>query len=160
MDPRIGKLARIIVEHSLEIEPKQRVHIGCWPFTPTALPYIQEITRAVIHAGAYPLLDLEPEFFDTMLLKESNEDQLAFIDPRLMMMVREWERSIVLMYEQNTRRNSGIDPNRHAFRNKHFQEFHKVGLRRTAAGEHRWVLTNIPATGYAQDADMSLKEVG
>jgi aminopeptidase len=158
MDPRIINLARIIVKHSLHIEPKQRVHIGCWPFSPRALPYLQEITREVLHVGAYPLLDLEPEFYDTMLFKEGNDDQLAFIDPRLMMMAREWERSIVLLCEENTRRNSGIDPERQAFRQRHFQEFYSVSLKRTASGEHRWVLTNIPTPGYAQEADMSLED--
>jgi aminopeptidase len=158
MDSRITNLARIIVEHSLLIEPDQRVHIGCWPFSPRAVPYLKEITQAVIRAGAYPLIDLEPEFFETMLLKEGNDSQLAFIDPRLMMMIQEWERSIVLLCEENTRRNSSVDPERQAFRHKHYQEFYEIGLRRTAAGEHRWVLTNIPTAGYAQDAEMSLQE--
>jgi aminopeptidase len=152
------KLAKIIVEHSLEIEPKQRVHIGCWPFSPRALPYVQAITRAVVGAGAYPLIDLEPEFLETILLKDGNQDQLAFIDPRLMMMVSEWERSIVLMCEENTRRHSSVDPERQAYRHKHFDQFYEIGLRRTAAGEHRWVLTNIPTSGYAQDAEMSLAD--
>lgn len=158
MDPRIEKLALIIVEHSLRVEPKQYVHIGCWPFSPRALPYIQAITRAVLHAGAFPLIDLEPEFFDTMLLKEGNDDQLAFIDPRLMMMAREWERSVVLICEENPRRNSGIDPERQAFRNRHYKEFHDVSLKRTADGDFRWVLTNIPTPGYAQEAEMSLED--
>ncbi len=158
MDQRIANLARIIVEHSLEIEPEQRVHIGCWPFSPRALPYLEEITRAVLRAGAHPLLDLEPEFFDTMLVSLGNDAQLAYIDPRLMLMVREWERSIVLLCEENTRRNSGLDPQRQAFRHKHYKEFHEIGLKRTAAGEHRWVLTNIPTSGYAQEAEMSLRE--
>jgi aminopeptidase len=158
LDLRIENLAKIIVEHSLEIEPNQRVHIGCWPFSPRALPYVEAITRAVIQAGAYPLIDLEPEFFETMLLKEGNQDQLGYIDPRLMMMVKEWERSIVLMCEENTRRHSGIDAERQAYRHKQFAEFFEIGLRRTAAGEHRWVLTNVPTPGYAQDADMSLED--
>ncbi len=158
LDQRIINLARILVEHSLEIQPEQRVHIGCWPFSPTAMPYLEQITRAVLRAGGFPLLDIEPEFFDTLLIKEGNDAQLAFVDPRLMMMVREWERSIVLLCEENTRRNSNLDPQRQAFRHKHFQEFHQVGLARTAAGEHRWVLTNIPTNGYAQEADMALEE--
>jgi aminopeptidase len=158
MDPRITNLARIIVEHSLMIEPKQRVHIGCWPFSPRALPYLQEITRAILRAGAYPLLDLEPEFFEGMLLKEGNDDQLSFIDPRLMMMVREWERSIVFMCVENTHRNAGIDAERQAFRQQQYQEFYSISLKRSASGEHRWVLTNIPTPGYAQDADMSLED--
>ena len=104
------------------------------------------------------MLDLEPEFFDTMLLKEGKDDQLAFVDPRLMMMARDWERSIVLMCEENTRRNSGINPERQAYRNKHHKEFHDVSLKRTAEGDFRWVLANIPTPGYAQDADMSLED--
>ncbi|MCJ7824734.1 MAG: aminopeptidase [Anaerolineales bacterium] len=158
MDPRIANIARIMVEHSLRVEPKQRVHIGCWPFSPRALPYLQAITRAVLKAGAYPLLDLEPEFLDTMLLKEGNDDQLAFIDPRLMMMARDWERSIVLICEENTRRNSGIDPKRQAYRSQFFKEYFDVSLKRSAEGDFRWVLTNIPTPGYAQDADMSLED--
>lgn len=157
LDPRIRNLARILVEHSLLIEPKQRVHIGCWPFSPRAIPYLKEITRAVFRAGAYPLLDLEPEFFETMVLLEGNDDQLAFVDPRLMMMIKEWERSIVLYCEENTRRHSDIDPARQAFRTKHYREFQEIGARRTAAGEHLWVLTNIPTPGYAQEAGMSLE---
>lgn len=156
-DPRISNLARILVEHSVDVQPGSTVHIGCWPFAPRALPYVHEIAHAVLRAGGYPLIDLEPEFFEGLLIAEGNDSQLAFVDPRLMLMARDFDRSIVLTCEENTHRLSGVDPQRQALRARSFAEYHEITNRRSAEGSFRWVLTLVPTSGYAQDADMSLE---
>jgi aminopeptidase len=155
-DPRIVNLARIVVEYSLEVRPGHTVEIGCVPYVPRALPYVEEIYRAVLRAGGHPLLDIEPEGLDVLLLREGNDDQLKYIDPRTMLMARESDRSVVLMCEENTRRTSTIDPARQALRHASWREYHQITNQRTADGSYRWVLTNVPTNGYAQDADMDL----
>lgn len=156
-DPRISNLARILVEHSVDVQPGHTVHIGCWPYAPRALPYVREITRAVLRAGGQPMIDLEPEFFEGLLLTNGDDAQLAFVDPRLMLLARDIDRSIVLTCEENTHRLSGVDPQRQAQRAKSFAEYHEITNRRTAEGSLRWVLTLVPTSGYAQDAEMSLE---
>ncbi len=155
-DPRIINLARVIVEYSLEVQPGHTVELACVPYVPSALPYVESIYRAILHAGGHPLLDIEPEGLDVLLLREGNEAQLKFIDPRTMLAAREFDRSVVLQGEENTRRTTGIDPDRQALRHANWREYHQITNKRTAEGSYRWVLANIPTNGYAQDADMDL----
>ena len=157
-DIRISNLAEILVNYSVEVDQGQMVHIGCWPFNTSALPYLQEVTRAVLKAGGYPLLDLEPEFFSNVLFDEGDDAQISFVDPRLLWGARELDRSIVFTCEENTRRLTGVDPERQTRWVAANREVQDIFYRRAAEGSLRWVLTLVPTSGYAQDAEMSLEE--
>ena len=84
-DIRISNLADILVNYSVEVEPGHLVGIDCVPFNPSALPYLQEVTRAVLKAGGHPLLDLEPEFFSKVLLDEGDDAQDAELKLQVML---------------------------------------------------------------------------
>jgi aminopeptidase len=155
-DPRIKNLAQIIVEYSLDVQPGHAVELACVPYVPCALPYVEAVYRAILHAGGHPLLGIEPEGLDVLLLREGNDEQLKFIDPRMMLAAREFDRSVVLQSEENTRRTSGIAPERQALRHASWRDYHQATNKRTADGSFRWVLTNLPTNGYAQDADLDL----
>jgi len=156
-DPRIANLARIMVEYSNEVQPGQTVLIGCIPFAPPALPYIHETARAVLRAGGHPLFDLDPEGFETLLLREANEEQLGFIDPRAMLAARDFDHAISFSCEENTHRMSSVDSKRQSLRLSAWREWFEVTNRRTAEGSYNWVLTLVPTSGYAQDAEMDLE---
>lgn len=90
------------------------------------------------------------------MLREGNDEQPKFIDRRTMLAAREFDRSVVRQSEENTRRTSGIAPERQALRHANWCDYHQVTNKRTADGSFRWVLTNLPTNGYAQDPDMDL----
>ena len=54
-DPRIDKLAQILVHYSVAAKPGQLVGIGGAPFSPQALPLMEAVLREVYRAGAHPI---------------------------------------------------------------------------------------------------------
>ncbi|MEJ2012167.1 MAG: aminopeptidase [Anaerolineales bacterium] len=156
-DPRIENLARVMVEYSNEVRPGHTVVISSLPFSPPALPYLLESARAVLRAGGHPMFDLDPEGYEPMLIKEGSEDQLDFLDPRMLLLAREADRAIMFNCEENTRRMSGLDAERQARRMRAWKEYQEIINRRNAEGDFHWVLTLVPTTGYAQDAEMDLE---
>ena len=158
VDQRVSNLADILVNYSVEVERGHTVHIGCWPFNPAAIPYLQEVTRSVLDAGGHPLLDLEPEFLGYLLLLGADDDQLGFVDPRAEWMFKNLDRSIVLTCEENTRRLTNTDPQRQAILAGAYKELQEEFYERAAEGSVRWVYTLVPTEGYAQNAEMSLQE--
>jgi aminopeptidase len=54
-DPRIDKLAQILVQYSVAVKPGQLVGIGGAPSSPQALPLMDAVLREVCRAGAYPI---------------------------------------------------------------------------------------------------------
>ena len=156
-DQRIANLARVMVEYSNDIQAGQTVIISCVPFSPTATPYLLETARAVLHAGGLPMFDLDLEGYEPMLIKEGSDEQLNFIDPRVMLAAREVDHSIQFMCEENTRRMSGLDSERQRLRMSAYREWYEITNRRSAEGSYQWVLTLVPTSGYAQDAEMDLE---
>jgi aminopeptidase len=64
---------------------------------------------------------------------------------------------IALRAADNTRALSGVDPSRQRARQAAFDPLNQALLRRSAAGELRWMYTEFPCAAFAQDADMSLR---
>jgi aminopeptidase len=59
----------------------------------------------------------------------------------------------------NTRAMSAVDPQKQRQRQMAFRELMEISMRRSAAGEHRWVGTLFPTDAYAQEAHMSLGDL-
>jgi aminopeptidase len=62
------------------------------------------------------------------------------------------------MAEANTRELSRVDPRRQARAQKARKPLMETSMRRSAAGEYRWVLTLFPTHAHAAEAGMSLAE--
>jgi aminopeptidase len=156
-DLRIQNLARVMVEYSNEVEPGHTVLISSSPFASSAMPYLLETARAVLRAGGHPMFDLDPEGYGAMLIKEGSDEQLDFVDPRMLLVAREVDRAVMFNCEENTRGMSGLDAERQSRRMRAGKEYQEITNRRNAEGSFHWVLTIVPTSGYAQDAEMDLE---
>ncbi|HEY43581.1 MAG TPA: aminopeptidase [Anaerolineae bacterium] len=154
-DPRTTNLARILVQYSTKIQPKDRVAIvGELPAT----PLIREIYREVLRAGGYPHLLLKFEGMEYLLFTEASDDQLNYISPFERLMLEEFEALISMRSQSNTRDLSNVDPARQQLYAKARTDLQSIYTARSAAGEYKWVGTMFPTQAYAQDAEMSLTE--
>jgi aminopeptidase len=162
-DSRILKLAQVITEYSVSIQKGDRVYI-------TASPIAQPLTLAVIeqvikHGGhphitagsGYYHLDLVPGATELML-KYGSDEQLRYLNPIEQLAVGEFDVRIAIKADINTRSLSNVDPKRVAMLTAARRELTETLMRRTAAGDLRWVVTLFPTEAAAQDADMSLRE--
>jgi aminopeptidase len=65
---------------------------------------------------------------------------------------------IAIAAAENTRTLTGVDPQHQQAYQAARRKFMRTYMERSAAGNHRWVVTNFPCQAYAQEADMSLRE--
>ena len=154
-DPRIEKLAHLLVRYCIDVKPRERVLIIG---SSVALPLVTETYREVMRAGAHPLLHWNEEPFAEILYEEGNEEQLRYIHEPIRHIYDTYEARIHIGGARNTRTLSNVEPQRQRIRQEATRELLQTMMRRSATGELRWVTTLFPTNAQAQEADMSLRD--
>jgi aminopeptidase len=154
-DPRVARLAELIVSYSLGLGPGKVLRIDA---APVAVPLAVEVYRAALAAGAHPYVNLELERLSELMLAEASEEQLAFVSPIARAEVEAVDAIVTIWAESNTRALSRADPNRHQRLIASEQELAKRRWERMATGDLGWCGVLFPTQAHAQDAEMSLGE--
>lgn len=160
-DPRLDRLAQILVRYSTAVKPHNLVGLSGYPFSPEALPLMHAVLREILRAGGYPIPYLQvpySEGFDHIFYQEANDDQLKFREPWSEHMIRSLDCDIAIMAPTNTRRLSKADSTRIALFASSRADLLTLYLKRAAEGALRWVISSTPTCAYAQDADMGLPD--
>jgi aminopeptidase len=157
-DPRIANLARILVQYSTKVQKGDKVAISGYPLEPVATPLIREVYREVLLAGGYPHTFIDFEERDYLFFALANEEQLRYVSPIRRMVIEEFDVEFRIGSQTNTRRLSGIDPEKQRIFSQAVRDLADTFMQRSASGAYRWVATRFPTQAYAQDAEMSLKE--
>ncbi len=153
-DPRIAKLAAVLVRYSVDVQPGEVVSIGG---DAAAAPLLREVYREVLQRGAHPLL-LPSLGFEDVLYTHASDDQLGWVSPIENLLAKQIDASIRVRAAQNTRQLSQVDPKRQRLYRAARTELFNTFAQRAARGELKWTLTLFPTHAYAQEADMSLTE--
>src|SRR5262245_40952264 len=106
-DPRLEKLADVLVNYSVAVKPGQLVRLTS---PPCAAPLLVELYRKVLLAGGYPHVRMSPEELTEILVKQGNEQQLKFVNPINLFEVEKVDCSIGIWAEENTRALTNSDP--------------------------------------------------
>ena len=152
-DPRIARLADLIVDYSLELQPGQVFRVDALD---AASPLALEFYRSAIRAGAFPYTSLGLEGTLELLLEHGSTEQIEYIAPQQWEEIEELDAIATIWSESNTRALSRVDPARHANYLAAQRKLHNRRWERIAAGEMRWCGTLFPTHAHAQDAGMSL----
>ena len=152
-DPRIARLADLIVDYSLELQPGQVFRVDALD---AASPLALEFYRSAIRAGAFPYTSLGLEGTLELLLEHASTEQIEYIAPQQWEEIEELDAIATIWSESNTRALSRVDPARHANYLAAQRKLHNRRWERIAAGEMRWCGTLFPTHAHAQDAGMSL----
>ncbi len=154
-DPRAAKLADVLVNYSVAVQPGDWVlitgHVG-------AMAVAEEVVRAVAEAGGNPTVNLRADGLDAVWVRSASEEQLGWSSPLDELMAEKLDVRIVLIAPENTRSLSGVDPARQQIFERTRRKYQATYMKRTADGTHRWVGANVPCLALAQEADMSLRE--
>jgi aminopeptidase len=154
-DPRITKLAQIMVHYSLALKPGQQVQIRTHPLA-------EELTLAVyeeaVKAGANIFIQSSTPGAEEIFYKHASDAQLDYVSPIRKLVAESFDASLNIWSEHNPRALSGIDPARISRVAKAGAPVSKVFFDRSAKGELRWCLTVYPSHAMAQEADMSLAD--
>ncbi|MBN1370305.1 MAG: aminopeptidase [Dehalococcoidaceae bacterium] len=154
-DPRVDKLASMLVNYSVSVKPGEKVVING---DTLAEPLIKAVYKHVLKAGGLPFTVVNLNGMEEIFYKYASEEQLKHIPPPQELVVKTYDARIACYAEHNTRALSSVDPQRMVIADKARTSLMKTMMRRSAAGEYKWTLTIFPNNACAQDADMSLEE--
>jgi aminopeptidase len=154
-DPRVAKLADLLVNYSLQLQPGQLLRIDAGT---VAAPLVTEAYRAALRAGANVRTRIEVEGLDVISVAESNDEQLVFVSEVDRFEVEQVHAVMTIWAERNTRALTQADPQRVSRRIASRRELTKRFWERIDGGEATWVGTRFPTEAHAQDAEMSLQE--
>jgi aminopeptidase len=154
-DPRVARLAELIVTYSLGLQPGQVVRIDG---APVAAPLALELYRAALAAGAHPYANVELERLPELMLAEATDEQLGFVSPIGLAELDLVDAIVTIWSETNTRALSRADAERHQRYISGQQQLSQRRWARMASGELAWCGVLFPTDAHAQDAEMSLEE--
>ena len=140
-DARLKKLADVLVNYSVAVKKGEWVAIRG---DASALPALRATYEAVLKAGGNPTLVISDEAMTRTFLREASEDQLSWLDPNLQLFSEKGDVQITFLSSSNTRAMTGIDSKRMQISQKARMPLFQNTMRRTAAGEYKWVLSQNP----------------
>ena len=152
-DPRVERLASILVDHSVQIKPGDRIAIEG---TTAAEPLVRALYATILERGGYPypLLDLTDQ--DEILFAVAKNEQLDVTPPFRMMAYEQFEGRIRIHSATNPRALSDVSPSKQRRRQKSLAPIMDAQMRRGADRSFKWVTTLFPTVGLAAEAEMSL----
>ncbi|HEY3246754.1 MAG TPA: aminopeptidase [bacterium] len=154
-DPRVVKLARVLVHYSLQVRPNDLFRISG---PALAAPLMQAAYAEALAAGAHPYVKASIEGIDELYYRGASDDQLKFLSPLDELEVERLDATLGIWAHWNTRNLTGVDPRKLSLRREATSSLQKRFLERAARDELRWVGTQYPTNSEAQDADMSLSD--
>ncbi|MFN8374869.1 MAG: aminopeptidase [Anaerolineae bacterium] len=154
-DPRLQKLADLLVNYSVRVQPGEWVGILG---DVLALPALREIFTAVVRAGGNPALMLSDDTMNRTFLREASDDQLAWLDPSQSLYYNEGDVYIRIGGVPNTRAMTKIDAKKTQKVAAARRPWLETRMRRAAEKKMKWVGAWYPNDASAQEANMSLED--
>ncbi|MEW6244597.1 MAG: aminopeptidase [Bacillota bacterium] len=150
-DPRVQKLAEILVDYSTGVKEGDVVLITS---SEAAKPLVKEVFRRVLKKGAYPRFLARWEELNEIFLREASEKQLGTLLDVDFEQYKSASVAINIDAPGNLKYLSNVDPERIALRQKTTRPIMDYVI----SGAVRWVVVNYPTSALAQEAEMSLAE--
>jgi aminopeptidase len=155
IDPRYERLAELVLDHSVELQPRQVLRIEA---DAVAASLILPLHREAIKRGAHAYTAVDLSGLTELLVAHGSEEQVSFVSPIELREMDRIDAAISIWSESNTRSFSRADTER---RQRQLAAARQVAIRRRdriSRGELRWCGTLSPTDAHAQDAGMSLDD--
>lgn len=154
-DPRIAKLAQVLVHYSLELKPGDQVAIQTTPLA-------EELNRAVykdaVQAGAHPYVHQPLVDGQEILLKYGSDAQLDYVSPLTRLVYEEFDAILSIDAPANTRSLANVNSERQSRQRRSTSGLVETFFKRMGSDDLNWCGTVFPTNALAQEADMSLSE--
>jgi len=154
-DPRVSKLAQVLVQYSLDLQPGELFTLRT---SPLADELSLEVYKEATKAGAHITIQNSIPGANEIFYKYASEAQLEYVSPVRKLILETFEASLYIEAEHNTRELSGIDPVKISKVSRANADLTQTFLERAARKEVKWSLTVYPTPAMAQEADMSLSD--
>jgi len=151
----LTKYANLLTRYCLDLKANDRVYVSS---TYLAEPLLQEVFKAALELGAHPILHVDIDDTDRLMLQFANPDQLAFVNPLTKEAMGNFEAYLNIRAPFNMKSLQGIDNQKMKLRQDAMKGVNKAYFERTASGAMRRSLCQFPTQAAAQEAGMSLSE--
>ncbi len=155
MDPRVQKLAKILIHYSLKLKKGQLIKIQGEVST---LPLIKAAYEEALKVGAHPFTRIIVPDNSENMYKLGTKEQLEYIYPFEKMEVDKVDALLHIWGSENTRFLSGVDSKKQALSRKVRMPLMDKFFKKIANKSAAWVGTQFPTLSDAQEADMSLSD--
>ena len=155
VDPRLTKLANVLLQYSCKVQKKQLVKIvgGI-----ESIPLIKELFTGALKIGANPYTRIYTEEMEEIFYRNANADQLKYVSPLDEYELNKVDCFITIRSPENTKMLSGINPEKQATNFRARTKISEIFSKRSSSGKLSWVGTQYPTNASAQDAGMSLSD--
>ena len=153
LDLRIQKLAKILVDHSVEVKKGDNVIISGGV---EANELVLAVYKEVILRGAHPVLRLSIPGAAPFFYKYANKEQIEKYPEFVDYMMRKSQKYIGILSEMNTKELSKVDPKKISARARVTLPISEYIC--NSRPKMMRVTTAFPTNAFAQDAEMSLTE--
>jgi len=154
-DERVDKLADILTEYSIPMEPGQKAVIEG---TTLAEPLMLALYERLLKRGVLVRLETVFPHAAQVFYANARQAQLEYVWESDRWLRENVDARFVVLSEANTKQLSRVDPAKQAAFLRARKPLLDISMRRTAAKELRWMVTMVPTEAYAIDAGMSLAE--
>jgi len=149
-DPRLKKLASVLVDYSVKVKKTDKILISA---NQSAWPLAKEVYKLSLKKGAFPHTIYNPQDLDYFFFKNASKTQLTK-KPDIAVYLANWADKFIRLYSaKNNRTLSNINPKKILLSAKTSEPIKKIMLKKP------WVLTEFPSQSMAQSANMSLSEL-
>ncbi len=159
MDPRVDKVAEILVNYSTAVKPGDLCMIHF--YEPLAEPLSLAVYKHILLAGGNAIFRIGPGDYTAaaeILYKYGSDEQLDFMDPVFNWLMNNIDVRLALRAAVNTKGLSNVDPAKISRFARAQAPTQQAFMDRQGQGGLRWALTQFPTQAAAQDAEMSLSE--
>ncbi len=146
-DPRLNKLAKLLLSHSLKLEEKEKVIIHA---VPSSKPLVKEILKEAYALAAIPFLYWDDEETNRIIMEHAPDEQFRLTGKWDLEQFKDTDALLVIRGEANDAEYASI-------RN---EQFVKRGKLMKASDDYlyenqKWVLFEYPTPGAAKKAKMN-----
>ncbi len=150
-DPRIHELAKLFVEYSVKVKPKERVLIIAYGLQ--GYPLMKECYKLCLEAGAFPRYEIRTDEMSRMFYDHANEEyQLTDCPEYAFAEAEATDAMIQIIADTNKMEMAKIDQEKAVKKRKATKKLSDIFHKK------KWVLFEYPTAAGAQDAGRSLEE--
>ncbi len=149
-DERIKKLARVLVDYSVEAGEGEQVLVAGGA---AAEPLVREVYARLLDVGAIPIPQIALPGIQEIFFEHARDLHYQKTPPVIRSIYESVDAIISIMAPHNTRALAGVDPSKQqalAKRDKALQDL--------VIEKDRWALTLFPTQALAQESEMGLEE--
>lgn len=149
-DERLEKLARVLVDYSIEAGERDQVLLSGGT---VAEPAIKAVYSRLLDVGAIPIPQVGLPGMQELFFEHAQDSHYEEPPPITRSIFEQADAFISIMGPTNTRALANVDPSKQQALGKRDKDIQEIVM-----GKDRWALTLFPTEALAQESDMGLTE--